>query len=174
MIVVLENTEFDDAMQQPFLHQLAARGALLANYHALSHPSLPNYLGLVAGQTFGIIDDGAHDVDAHHLGDLLDAHHRSWKVYAEGYPARPFFGDYMGLYARRHEPFASFANMHGAHRASAHVVNAGQLDEDLQANALPDYSLYIPNVNDDGHDTTLPFADHWLATAFAHRLQDPE
>ena len=54
VIAVLENTDFDRAMQDPNLAALAARGASFTNFHALFHPSYPNYLAMVAGTDFGI------------------------------------------------------------------------------------------------------------------------
>src|SRR5262245_34559496 len=55
LIVVLENTNFDEAIEQPFLKVLADRGAVLTNYFAQTHPSQPNYIALVSGS--------AHEVD---------------------------------------------------------------------------------------------------------------
>src|SRR5579862_6024939 len=49
MIVVLENAGYDAAVRQPFLASLEHRGALISNLSAEAHPSLPNYLALVAG-----------------------------------------------------------------------------------------------------------------------------
>lgn len=45
-LVILENENAGAALQQPFLKQLADTGAYLANYHALTHPSQPNYIAL--------------------------------------------------------------------------------------------------------------------------------
>lgn len=59
VVIVLENREYDEVAANPaapFLNQLAARGALATNYHAVTHPSLPNYLALLGGSTFGIGD----------------------------------------------------------------------------------------------------------------------
>src|SRR4051794_7940840 len=62
IIVILENTNFDDAKKQSYLTKLARSGALLTNYHAQTHPSQPNYIELVAGSAYG--------VDDHRNGDL--------------------------------------------------------------------------------------------------------
>ena len=91
-VVVLENEDASVALQQPFLASLAASGALLRNYHAVSHPSQPNYIAMVAGDAYGIDYDTPVTIDVAHLGDLLDAHGLSWKVYAEDYPGGCFLG----------------------------------------------------------------------------------
>ncbi len=54
VIVVLENTDFSKAISQPFLTDLANRGALLTQLAATTHPSQPNYIALIAGSTLGV------------------------------------------------------------------------------------------------------------------------
>jgi hypothetical protein len=73
----------------------AARGVLLTNAHALAHPALPNRIALVSGGAWGIRDAAPSPLAVRHLGDLCDAQHRSWGVFADD-AARV--------------PFASFAN----------------------------------------------------------------
>jgi hypothetical protein len=41
----------------PFINQLAHRYSLAANYHGVTHPSLPNYLSAISGDFQGIWDD---------------------------------------------------------------------------------------------------------------------
>jgi len=60
VVVVFENEEVSDVLgssSAPTFTQLAHRYALLANYDAVAHPSLPNYLALVSGSTHGIDSD---------------------------------------------------------------------------------------------------------------------
>src|SRR5438046_395000 len=38
--------------------------------------------------------------------------------------------------------------------------------------SLPDYSLYIPDQRNDGHDTGPAFADRWMAQAFGPLLKN--
>ena len=62
VVIVLENRGYGEVVgnpDAPFLNRLARRGALATRYFALAHPSLPNYLGLLGGSTFGIRDDCA-------------------------------------------------------------------------------------------------------------------
>jgi phospholipase C len=100
-IIVLENHSFDDALFGPaaFLRQLAQTQGLATFYFGVSHPSLPNYLAMIAGDDFGIRDDHpscfasglAKDAPRHALVgetlvDQLEAAGRSWSLYAEGLP----------------------------------------------------------------------------------------
>lgn len=172
-VVVLENEDAQSAAKQPFLAGLAKAGALLANYSGVSHPSQPNYLALTSGGTWGVRNDSPRKLDATHVGDLLEATGHSWKSYAEDYPGGCDLRATIGKYARKHEPFLSYLNVQQSAERCAHVVNAAEFDRDLANGALPDFSLYIPNDRNNGHDTGVAFADKWLAGRFGALLTDP-
>lgn len=172
-IVVLENTAYEDALAQPFLRDLAASGALLTNFFAETHPSFPNYVALTAGSTYGLTSNAEVTLDVPHIGDLLERAGRTWKAYAEGYPGGCFLGTSAGAYVRRHVPFLSFANVQTDPARCQRIVDASVLAADVANGTLPDYGLYIPDLNNDGHDTGVAFADAWLARTFGPWLQDP-
>jgi hypothetical protein len=178
-VVILENEDADDAARQPFLSELASRGALLVDYHGITHPSQPNYIALVSGSTLGVRSDVPANVDAQHLGDLLDERGLSWKSYAEKYPGGCFLGSKSGSsaqgeYVRRHVPFLSFANIqHDETRCSTHIVEASELDRDIAAGTLPRFSFYVPDNQHNGHDSNVTVADRWLRARFAPLLADP-
>ena len=173
MTVVLENTGYDAALSQPFLASLARRGALLTNFSAESHPSQPNYIALIAGSPYGVISDRNVTLNERHIGDLLEAKGLQWKVYAEDYPGHCFLRARAGTYVRKHVPFLSFKNVQDDPARCARIVDASQLAMDVEHGNLPDYSLYIPNLKNDGHDTGVAYADRWLATTFGPLLSDP-
>ena len=173
MTVVLENTNYDAALRQPFLGSLARRGALLTHFTAEAHPSQPNYIALVSGSTFGVNSDGNVSLDQRHVGDLLEAKGLHWKVYAEGYPGNCFLGAAAGAYVRKHVPFLSFKNVQNDPSRCSSIVNASQLTIDVRDGTLADYSLYVPDQMNDGHDTGVAYADRWLSARFGPLLQDP-
>ncbi|MHB2016679.1 MAG: alkaline phosphatase family protein [Candidatus Xenobia bacterium] len=173
-IVMLENADFQDAVKQPFLAGLARQGALLTNYHAIGHPSQPNYLALTSGSAHDVHSDGTVTLDCRHIGNLLEAHGRTWKEYVEDLPAPCWLGAYHGLYARKHAPFISYRNVQSNPAECARVVDATQLDRDLSQHQLPDYLFYVPNQGNDGHNTGVAFADNWLARRFGPLLHNPE
>lgn len=173
MIVVLENTGYGNAARQPFLASLARKGAVLTNDSAVAHPSQPNYLALVAGSTLGVNSDRNVDLDARQIGDLLEAKGLQWKVYAEGFPGNCFLGERKGDYVRKHTPLLSFKSVQSNPTRCARVVEAGQLTTDVESGALSDFSLYVPNLKNDGHDTSVTFADRWLARTFGPLLGNP-
>lgn len=174
MIVVLENTDYEKALEQPFLARLAHEGALLSNSHAVAHPSQPNYVALTAGSPNGVDSDDPVTLAVRHVGDLFEAKGMSWKAYAEDYPGGCYLKERAGDYARKHVPFLSFQNIQSdRQRCLDRVVNASDLAGDIASGHLPQYSLYIPNMKHDGHDTDVATADRWLAHAFGPLLLDP-
>jgi phosphoesterase family protein len=60
VMIVMENKEYASIIgsgEAPYINSLACRFALAQRYYATSHPSLPNYLELIAGTNFGVTDD---------------------------------------------------------------------------------------------------------------------
>jgi acid phosphatase len=172
-MVIFETTDAHRALSQPFFRELAARGASLADSHGLTHPSQPNYIGLIAGSQMGIDDNEMHTVEGRHLGHLLEEKGKSWKVYADGYPGGCYLGKDAGAYARRHVPFLSFADIQDDPERCARVAPATELAADVAQGKLPDFGLYIPDNNNNGHDTSIEYADRWLRATFEPLLRDP-
>lgn len=173
-VVVLENTDASDAEEQPFLSRLIAEGIYLRNDYGVAHPSQPNYIALVSGSTHGVNGDNPVRLHASHLGDLLDARGIAWKTYAEDYAGSCDLDAVDGAYARKHVPFLSFANIQDDYdRCAAHIVNAEELWPDVASGALPSFALYVPNMDNDGHDTGVAYADRWLENQFGDLLRDP-
>jgi phosphatidylinositol-3-phosphatase len=107
-VVVLENHEFSQVIgndQAPYLDELAAQGALLTNFYASTHPSLPNYLAILGGSTFGITHNctGCSARDPN-LALQLSKAGLSWRAYMEGMPKPCFQGGWAYPYAKKHEP----------------------------------------------------------------------
>ncbi len=175
-VVVLENADYKQAVKQPFLKQLMKRGATLTNYHAIAHPSQPNYVALIAGATMGITNDERFEIGLYerHLGDLFEAVGSTWTAYAEGWPGHCFRKAASSRYVRKHEPFISFQDIQTVPFRCAQIKEAGELDRDLAAGKLPDFALYSPDMDDDGHNTGVKAADEWLRRRFGPLLDDPK
>ena len=116
LIVVLENQNYESAIQNDLLKSLAAKGVSFTNFGNLYHHSYPNYLAMIAGDDFNTHKRFSSDAQVDYPAD---SEHRTiakmlnWKNYAENYPAnpsdqKPFLGDCIGRYARKHVPFLSF------------------------------------------------------------------
>lgn len=82
-------------------------------------------------------------------------------------------GATRGNYARKHNPFISFTNVSKSPSRCSNIVDATEFDRDSSANSLPEFSLYVPNIKNDGHDTGVDFAGNWLSLKFGSLLADP-
>lgn len=95
VVVMLENTMRAAALENEYLNELRKKGVFLTNSQGVTHPSQPNYLCMVSGDTMRIADDDNHYVLGFHgfpthpgyslanVADLMEAHNISWKCYAE-------------------------------------------------------------------------------------------
>lgn len=160
LIIVLENQNYGDAIVDPYLNSLAKKGTSLNNFHAITHPSYPNYLAMITGKEIPTRGDKQINLNERTIADLLKAAGLTWKNYAEGYPGNCFKYPTSGLYARKHVPFMSFIPIQ--ERECENIASANQLSEDLKAKALPNYMFYSPNIDNDGHDTGLAYGSNWL------------
>jgi phospholipase C len=153
-VIVMENRGYADAMAQPYTAQLASKFAVATSYFAISHPSLPNYLALTSGSTWGIEDDNYHVLPQGGIGHQLTQHGIPWRAYMESMTAG--CRDSPGPYALKHNPFAYYG---GA--CPANVVPLTQLDADL-AGSTPRFVWITPNLCNDGHDCSSKLADDYL------------
>ncbi|TMB94510.1 MAG: hypothetical protein E6J40_14005 [Chloroflexi bacterium] len=83
-LIVMENKSYESAMSGQFTASLAATYGVASNYHAIAHPSVPNYLALTSGSTWGVRDDGYYVLQNQDLGTQLTNAGVSWKAYMEG------------------------------------------------------------------------------------------
>ncbi len=129
------------------------------------HPSLPNYLALIGGDTFGITDDCIDCfINAESLPDQIEASGRTWKSYQEDMPSPCFSGD-TNVYVQKHNPFMYFDPIRlNAERCTRSVVPLTELDVDMNAGALPNFLFITPNICYSAHSCGLELADAWLNT----------
>lgn len=175
ILIMLENTRYSKAIKEPFLKALAARkdALLLTKHTATVHPSQPNYLSIWFGDFFGHKSNSNIDLDKGHLGDLLESAGLSWKMYCEGYPGGNFTKSDKGQYCRKHAPAISAKNVTGnPDRFARCVVGEEQFDKDLALGKLPNLSLYIPDNENNGHETGVSFASKYLEKRFGKLLGD--
>ena len=166
-VVVLENTEYGDIIgnrSAPYINSLARRYVLATRYFGIRHPSLPNYLALLGGSTFGI-DDDCDDcsVRGASLVDQLDAAGISWRAYMEGMPSPCSQAASVGEYTKHHNPFVYFDNVvSSAARCARKVVPLSLLTRDLRSGALPRFVWITPDKCHDMHDCSAAVADRFL------------
>jgi phosphatidylinositol-3-phosphatase len=175
---VLENKEVDDIVgnaNAPYINSLLAAHGSADAYFGIRHPSQPNYLALVSGDTQGVTDDDPHDVNAPNLADQLEAAGKTWRVFAQNVPAGCFTGasasggpDGKGTYARKHEPFISFTSISGNAARCANITDFSHFDP-----AAADFELIVPNQTNSMHDGTVAQGDAFLRDFVPRILDSP-
>jgi hypothetical protein len=167
-IILLENKEAWQILgspDAPYLNQLAHDYALAGNYYAITHPSLPNYLALTGGDTFGIISDcNTCYVNADNIASQLAKAGKTWKAYMESMPEPCSSGDGSPDYSLNHDPFMYYDNIRKNSDMCNQVVPFTQFPIDLQASALPDFVWITPNTCNDMHNCSIATGDSWLKT----------
>ena len=166
-VLVMENEEFSDLFGSPaapYINSLAHHYALVRNLYAITHPSLPNYLALTGGATFGIDSDCTDcSVSASSLVDQLEQRRLSWKGYMENLPRPCFTGPEAGLYAKKHDPFAYYRRITDRPTRCRQIVPLSQLAVDERARQLPRFVWITPNLCHDMHNCDVSVGDRFLA-----------
>lgn len=171
VLIMFENKEFGKVIGNPSMptfNKLAREYTLLTQHYAIRHPSLPNYIALIGGDTFGI-DSDCKDcfINAPSLPDLIEESGRTWRTYQEDMPDPCFLGD-KGDYVQKHNPFVYFDPIRlDLERCKRSVVPLTELQTDIAANALPNFLFIKPNLCNDGHDCKLDVVDAWLTNLLA-------
>jgi phosphatidylinositol-3-phosphatase len=177
LLVIEENHEFGQVIgsrQAPFLNRLAAGGTLLTDYYAVGHPSLPNYLALIGGDTFGVRGDCTRcRVRAASLVDQLEAAGISWKAYYQDLPAPGITVMHAGAYTIEVDPFLYFDDVRASPARRHKVVPLAELDADLAANRLPRFAVVAPDLRHDMHSGPVAAADSFLRRLYERLAASP-
>ena len=174
VLVVIEENHSYAQMQagMPYLFGLSKTYGYATDWTAIAHPSLPNYLAIAGGSTFGVTDDRNPDAHDSAIGQArsvfdqaLDAG-KSAGTYAESMPSTDNcrLSNYVtdaGSYAVRHNPWAYFPASRSRCRSLDLPLDG--FAAAAKGDALPNVGFLIPNTCDDAHDCPLPTADAFLA-----------
>ncbi len=163
LVVVEENHSLTQMRtQMPYLDGLAAGYGYATGYTGLTYPSLPNYLAIAGGSTFGVRDDAAPTAHPLHgpsvFGQAL-SRGRTARLYAEGQPA-PCDRAPASAYQVKHNPWPYFVDERTA--CLRNDVSTAAFSRDARANALPTVGMLVPDMCHDAHDCPLSAADAWL------------
>ena len=163
VLVIEENKSFSTIIgnrDAPYITELATNGMLFTDAHAVMHPSLPNYVALFSGSTYGLTDDSCpHDFSGPNLASELLAKKLSFAIYSEDLPETGFSGcsGSRGLYRRKHNPVV---NWQAAGLPAA--INRPFRDFPQDYSRLPSVAFVVPNMLNDMHDGTIAQGDAWL------------
>jgi hypothetical protein len=173
VLVIVEENHSLAQMQAglPYLNRLATRKYGYArHYRAITHPSLPNYLAIAGGSTFGVTNDNSPASNGSKVGrarsvfDQAIAQGYTAKTYAESMPGN-CYAHPSGKYAVKHNPWAYFAS--GRRNCARYDVpmgtpHHGAMARDIASGHLPNVGMAIPNLCNDAHSCSLTTANRWL------------
>jgi phosphatidylinositol-3-phosphatase len=156
------------AQKSPYLNGTVVPGCGLAsNYHNLSHPSLPNYIGATSGGLQGLTGNCAPakcPQAAPSLFGQLSAAGKAWKSYAESMPSNcSTTGTSLYEVAHNAAPYYNdAAAMCPSWDVPLGTTTSGNLRSDLNNNTLPNFSFVIPNECNNG-GCSITTGDTWLS-----------
>jgi hypothetical protein len=191
LVIVEENKGYHtivDGTAAPAIARLAREYGSATQMYAERHPSEPNYVALVGGDTFGIADDDAwycvpgkvdpfckgsdqpgfvsHLVDGPNLATQLRSKGLAWRAYLEDLPAPGSLAIVSpetaiapaALYAAKHTGFTNFASVHADPDLAQELVGFDALRADLAAGTVPAFALIVPNQCNEMHGVDGPKA----------------
>jgi len=169
LMVLMENTSYEQIVgnsQMPFVNaQVAANGSVSTT--DLSHPSLPNYLGLTSGSIWNNPPDTTPQ-DMTYAGpqftDELASAGIAWKAYMQDMPVACDLTDQFGPggYDVNHDPFMYYDTVRTNPSQCNRVVPYPQLTTDLNSGTAPPFLWVSPNLTNDMHDGTPAQGDAFL------------
>jgi phospholipase C len=154
-VIVMENHSVGEATAAPFVSSLTRQYGVAENYHAVSHPSVPNYLALTSGSTWGVSDDSYYVLPKKDLGTQLTEAHISWRAYMDGLTSGGCL-DSPVPYDPGHNPFAYYGG-----ECPSNVVPLTDLSRDL-SNSPPRFVWITPDMCHDTHNCSVSVGDAWL------------
>jgi len=171
ILIVEENHGYSTVVyqnQMPWLKALGDKYGVATNYYSDEKGSLLDYLWLSSGsaeRSFGCNGNQCTNaITDDNIFRELNKAGMSWNVYADALPKFGFMGMFAGNYAKRHDPAVWYSDVVHNPEQQQNVVPFTQFPVDVAAKNLPDYSIIIPNLEDDAHNGTPEAADQWLKT----------
>jgi len=178
LVVVVENHSLAEMRRgMPYTLRVARKYGYATRFHAITHPSLPNYLAIAGGSTFGVRDDASpanHPVHGSSVFGQAVTRGKTARVYAEGMPRRCALESGGRRYAVKHNPWAYFVGERRAcHRDD---VSLATFRGDTAAGELPNAGMVVPDLCHDAHDRdcSLGDADRWLRRLLRPVLAGPD
>lgn len=147
----------------PYAYKLAKRYGYASNYTATTHPSLPNYIAMASGRTYGVRDDlnpSAHKLTGASVFGQAIAAGKTAATFADGMQSNCALTKGGSSYVPKHNPWAYFVDERAL--CKKFDVPIGKLGGAITNGTLPNVGMVIPNLRHDAHDGSLGTADAWF------------
>jgi hypothetical protein len=158
-VIVLENHSRDGVVGSPSMPRLTALArahGVARNYYGVTHPSQPNYIAMIGGDTFGVTHDGPVrlSADTKNLVDQLEPNH-TWAAYMESIDApgslKTSYPSGQPLYAAKHNPFVAFADIRDNPARLARIRPYSEFAADMKSGRIAEFIYIVPNQCHDMH-----------------------
>ena len=164
-VIVLfeENNSYNSIYKSasaPYINSVMTACGLATNYHNITHPSLPNYIGATNGATLAqlgpFLPDCTPSVSCESTGNNVFNEVNSaggWKGYAESMPSACDKAN-AGFYAPRHNPEVYYTDLANCTTNDVPLGTTGSspLLQDFSSEATaPALATVTPNLCDDMH-----------------------
>jgi len=159
----------------PYTFGLARQFGYATSYAAIQHPSLPNYIAIAGGQTYGITNDNKpsdNPVTGTSVFGQAVASGKTAAAFVDGMPQSCSTTDGGSDYAVKHNPWAYFTNERDI--CQRYDVPVDRLSEAITQGALPNVGMVIPNVCNDAHNCPLGTADAWFESWMTKIFDGPD
>jgi acid phosphatase len=178
LLVVVEENHAPSQVQQgmPYAWWLARTFGYATHYQAVTYPSLPNYLAMAAGDTYGVTVD---EPPRHHampgptvFGRALAAG-RTAAVYADGMtlPCQRL-SDRTAGYGAGGNPWVYFPSER--RQCLAHDLPIRALWPAVRRGRLPNIGMLRPGPFHNGHSASIVRADAWLHRTMTRIFAGPD
>ena len=162
VVIVMENHEYGSIVgssSAPYLNRRFIRGGtLFTNYHAIEHPSLPNYLDMTSGSNSGcrVSSCPLRSYRTNNIFHQLTVAGIGWRVWQESMPSTCALKS-RGAYVVRHNPPAYYADLFPDICDAHDVAYPSRLPRRLRP-----FTFITPNICHDMHDCSVATGDSWL------------
>ncbi len=157
--IVMENKAYSQVIgssNAPYINAVADKCGSATNFHAATHPSLPNYIAMTSGSTQGITDDNAPSAHPLNVPSIFSQLASRWAALQESMTTNCQQTS-SGTYAVKHNPAAYYTN-----------IRLACATQDVPLGSTPDvsaaFTFITPNLCNDMHDCTVTAGDTWLST----------
>lgn len=175
IVLVIENKGFSQMMSStnaPFISGMAKKFGYASNMYAMTHPSQPNYVWMVAGANRGITSNSYSQITGPSiLGNTIKAG-RTAKVIAHGMGDDRCRQSNYGKYAYRHNPWVSFKDERKL--CESQNFDYKYFAGDVTASKLANVEFLIPDNCKNAHDCSIRTADDWFKLNVNRLMAGPD
>jgi hypothetical protein len=176
LVVVIENKGLSQMQRRATnLWALAQRYGYASDFRAITHPSLPNYISMAAGDRLGVKDDRGpreHKLTAPNVFTNTLRAGGTAQTFADGMGSKSCRRDKHDEYVPRHNPWVYFAD--DRDNCKRYDVDANAYEPTVRDGNLANLTFLIPDNCHNAHDCSIDTADVWVYEKVAPAMAGPD